>query len=165
MTHWTSMEDDSGRPDWDSYFMEIARISSLRSTCLRGHTGAVFVREKRVLTTGYNGPPSGLRHCSETGCIREKLGIPDGERLEITRGLHAIQNTIIQAALFGVSIKDSTLYTTHPPCSICARMLINAGIKKIVIHKGFPRGLALDLLKEANIEIVSWDKKSPLQEP
>jgi len=165
MSQRVRFPDDSGRPDWDSYFMEIARISSLRSTCLRGHTGAVLVREKRVLTTGYNGPPSGLKHCSETGCIREKLRIPDGERLEITRGLHAIQNTIIQAALFGVSIKDSILYTTHPPCSICARMLINAGIRKIIIDRGFPKGLALDLLNEAGIEFVSWERKNPVQEP
>ena len=153
------------RPDWDSYFMEIARISSRRSTCLRGQTGAVLVRERRVLTTGYNGPPAGLKHCDETGCIRLKLGIPEGERLEITRGLHSIQNTIIQAAVFGISIKDSTLYTTHPPCTICARMLINAGIKKIIMEKGFPDGLSLGLLEEAGIELVSWDPEDPVQEP
>ena len=153
------------RPDWDSYFMEIARISSKRATCLRGQTGSVLVREKRVLTTGYNGPPAGLRHCDETGCIREELKIPDGERLEVTRGLHSIQNTIIQAAVFGISIKDSTLYTTHPPCNICARMLINAGIRKIIMEKGYPEGLSLQLLKEAGIGLTSWCQDDPLQEP
>lgn len=153
------------RPDWDSYFMEIARISSKRSTCLRGKTGAVLVRERRVLTTGYNGPPKGLRHCSETGCVRERDCVPDGERLEITRGLHSIQNTIIQGAVFGISIKDSTLYTTHPPCTICTRMLINAGIRKIIMDKGYPRNLSLQLLEEAGVELVSWDQENECAEP
>lgn len=145
--------------------MEIARISSKRSTCLRGKTGAVVVRERRVLTTGYNGPPAGLRHCEETGCIRQKKGVPDGERLEITRGLHSIQNTIIQAAVFGISIKDSTLYTTHPPCTICTRMLINAGIRKIIMEKGYPLDLSLQMLEETGIELVSWDRENVCVEP
>jgi dCMP deaminase len=153
------------RPDWDSYFMGIARISSKRSTCLRGKTGAVLVRERRVLTTGYNGPPKGLKHCSETGCVRERECVPDGERLEITRGLHSTQNTIIQAAVFGISIKDSTLYTTHPPCTICTRMLINAGIRKIIMDRGFPQELSLRLLEEAGIELVSWDQQNGCIEP
>jgi len=145
--------------------MEIARISSRRSTCLRGKTGAVLVREKRVLTTGYNGPPSGLKHCRETGCLRQEYDVPDGERLEITRGLHSIQNTIIQGAVFGISIKDSTLYSTHPPCTICTRMLINAGIKKIIMDKGYPRNLSLHLLQEAGIELMSWDRENGCVEP
>ncbi len=153
------------RPDWDSYFMEIARISARRSTCLRGKTGALLVRDRRVLTTGYNGPPSGLKHCDETGCIRNRECVPDGERLEVTRGLHSIQNTIIQAAVFGISIKDSILYTTHPPCSICARMLINAGILKIIIDKGYPSGLSLSMLQQGGIEIVSWDRDNDRVEP
>lgn len=153
------------RPDWDNYFMEIARISSRRSTCLRGKTGAVLVRDRRVLTTGYNGPPTGLKHCNETDCIRNRECVPDGERLEITRGLHSMQNTIIQAAVFGISIKDSTLYTTHPPCSICARMLINAGILRIIIDKGYPFGLSLDMLQQGGIEIVSWDPENDRVEP
>ncbi len=145
--------------------MGIARISSKRSTCLRGKTGAVLVRERRVLTTGYNGPPKGLKHCSETGCIREREGVPDGERLEITRGLHSIQNTIIQAAVFGISIKDSTLYTTHSPCTICTRMLINAWIRKIIMDRGYTKDLGLQLLEEAGIELVSWDKEDGCIEP
>jgi len=153
------------RPDWDSYFMEIARISSKRSTCLRGKTGAVLVRERRVLTTGYNGPPAGLKHCQETGCIREEHGVCDGERLEITRGLHSIQNTIIQAAVFGISIKDSILYTTHPPCTICTRMLINAGVQKIIMGRGFPQDFSRRMLDEAGIELVSWDQEAECIEP
>lgn len=145
--------------------MGIARISSQRSTCLRGKTGAVLVRERRVLTTGYNGPPKGLKHCEETGCVRVRECVPDGERLEITRGLHSIQNTIIQAAVFGISIKDSTLYTTHPPCTICTRMLINAGIRKIIMENGFPKELALLMLNEAGVELESWDRETSCVEP
>ncbi|RLE12258.1 cytidine deaminase, partial [Candidatus Aerophobetes bacterium] len=119
------------RPSWDEYFMQITQLVAKRSTCLRRKVGAIQVRDKRILCTGYNGPPRGLAHCSEVGCLRDKLGIPSGERQEICRGLHAEQNAIIQAALYGISIKDSILYCTHQPCITCSKMIINAGIKKI----------------------------------
>jgi dCMP deaminase len=117
------------RPDWGPYFMEIARIVSMRSTCLRRNVGAVIVKDKRILASGYNGAPSGLKHCAEVSCLREKLNIASGERHELCRGLHAEQNAIIQAAYHGVSINGAELYCTHLPCSICIKMLINAGIR------------------------------------
>ncbi|HPP66419.1 MAG TPA: cytidine/deoxycytidylate deaminase family protein [bacterium] len=141
------------RPGWDEYFIGIAELVAKRSTCLRRKVGAVVVKEKRVLATGYNGAPSGIKHCEETGCLREKLNIPSGERHELCRGLHAEQNAIIQAAYHGVSIKDSRLYVTCHPCSVCAKMIINAGIKKIVISEGYPDNLAQSLLKEANVSV------------
>lgn len=145
----------SERPSWDAYFMKIAREVATRSTCLRRQTGAVLVVEKRILTTGYNGVPTGLKHCREVGCLREKLSIASGERHELCRGLHAEQNAIIQAAIYGVSIKGSTLYTTHFPCSLCAKMLINASVKRIVYGDDYPDDLSRSLLKEANIV---WEK-------
>ena len=122
------------RPSFDDYFMEMAHVVAKRSTCLRRKVGALLVKDRHILSTGYNGAPKGLKHCSETGCLREQLGIPPGERHEICRGLHAEQNAIIQAAVFGVSIKDSTLYCTNAPCSVCAKMLINAGVKEIIFE-------------------------------
>ncbi|MDN5331311.1 MAG: dCMP deaminase [Tepidanaerobacteraceae bacterium] len=144
------------RPPWDDYFMEIARVVAKRSTCLRRSVGAVVVLEKRILTTGYNGAPTGLAHCLEVGCLREKMGIPSGERHELCRGLHAEQNAIIQAAVWGISIKGATLYVTCQPCALCAKMLINAGIKKIVYEGEYPDELAIELLSEAGIEIVNY---------
>lgn len=144
------------RPSWDDYFMEIARVVAKRSTCLRRRVGAVVVLEKRILTTGYNGAPTGLAHCLEVGCLREKMGIPSGERHELCRGLHAEQNAIIQAAVWGISIKGATLYVTCQPCALCAKMLINAGIKKIVYEGEYPDELAMELLSEAGIEIVNY---------
>lgn len=141
------------RPNWDEYFIKIAELVSERSTCLRRRVGAVLVKEKRILATGYNGAPSGIKHCEETGCLREKLNIPSGERHELCRGLHAEQNAIIQAAYHGVSIKNSILYITCHPCSVCAKMIINAGIKKVVISGGYPDNLAQDMLKEANVSV------------
>lgn len=141
------------RPDWDRYFMEIAELVSKRSTCLRRKVGAVIVKDKRILATGYNGAPTGLPHCDEVGCIREKLKIPSGERHELCRGLHAEQNAIIQAAYHGVSIKDSVMYVTCHPCSVCVKMIINAGIKEVVIKEGYPDKLASQLLKESKIKI------------
>lgn len=141
------------RPNWDEYFMKIAEIVSLRSTCLRRNVGAVLVKEKRILATGYNGAPTGLRHCEETGCLREKLKIPSGERHELCRGLHAEQNAIIQAAYYGVSIKDSKLYITCHPCSVCAKMIINAGIKEIIIKEGYPDKMAEEILKEGKVKV------------
>ncbi|MCM8821331.1 MAG: cytidine/deoxycytidylate deaminase family protein [Candidatus Omnitrophica bacterium] len=141
------------RPDWDDYFIGIAWLAGERSTCLRRKVGAALVKEKRILATGYNGAPSGIRHCDETGCLREQLKIPSGERHELCRGLHAEQNAIIQAAYHGVSIKDSILYITCHPCSVCAKMIINAGIKKVVVLEGYPDELAQSMLKEAGISV------------
>lgn len=142
------------RLSWDKYFMNIADLVSQRSTCLRRQVGCVIVRDKRILATGYNGAPSGLNHCEEIGCLRNKMKIPSGERQELCRGLHAEQNTIIQAALMGVSLKGSTLYCTHQPCILCAKMLINAGIEKIIFKGDYPDKFALSLLKEAKIKLV-----------
>ncbi|HOL21285.1 MAG TPA: cytidine/deoxycytidylate deaminase family protein [bacterium] len=141
------------RPDWDEYFMRIAELVSSRSTCLRRHVGAVLVKEKRILSTGYNGAPSGISHCKEVGCIREKLKIPSGERHELCRGLHAEQNAIIQAAYHGVSIKGSILYITCHPCSVCAKMIINAGIGEIIIKGSYPDAISGELLKEAGVQV------------
>ncbi len=141
------------RPDWDHYFMQIAKVVASRSTCLRRHVGALLVIDKRILSTGYNGAPTGLKHCAEVGCLREKLKVPSGERHELCRGLHAEQNAIIQAAIHGVAIKGATLYCTHYPCSVCAKMLINAGIKKIILAENYPDKLAKEIFKEAGIDI------------
>ena len=139
------------RPSWDEYFMQITQQVARRSTCLRRHVGAVIVKDKRILSTGYNGAPSGFAHCSETGCMRENLHIPSGERQEICRGLHAEQNAIIQAALHGVSVAGADLFCTHQPCITCAKMIINAGISRIVIRDSYGDALAADMLREAGI--------------
>lgn len=143
----------SKRPDWDSYFMQIAELVSQRSTCLRRKVGAIIVKDRRVLATGYNGTPSGITHCEVTGCLREKLNVPPGERHELCRGLHAEQNALLQAALHGISLKDSVLYCTNHPCVICVKMLINAGIREIVIKEGYPDELAQEMLKESKIKL------------
>jgi len=142
------------RLTWNQYFMKIAELVAQRSTCLRRQVGCVMVRGKRILSTGYNGAPSGLRHCEEVGCLRNELKIPSGERQELCRGLHAEQNAIIQAALVGISLKDAVLYCTHQPCILCAKMLINAGIKKIIFKGDYPDRLASSLLKEAGIQLL-----------
>lgn len=139
------------RPGYDEYFMKIAKIVAERSTCLRRNVGAVIVKEGRILATGYNGAPKGLRHCEEVGCLRSQLNIPSGERHELCRGVHAEQNAVIQAAVFGVSIKDGIIYTTHFPCSVCVKILINAEIKEIVYGEGYPDELAKKLLEESKI--------------
>jgi len=144
----------SSRPSWDAYFMEITKLVSKRSTCVRRAVGAILVKDKRIIATGYNGVPRGLKHCEEVGCLREKLGIPSGERHEICRGLHAEQNAIIQAAVHGISIEDCVLYCTNQPCVICSKMLINAGIRKVMIESGYPDELYLALLKDAGIELI-----------
>src|SRR3989338_9406064 len=120
------------RPGWDEYFLGLADLVSKRATCLRRSVGAVLVKDKRILATGYNGAPSGITHCEITGCLREKLKIPSGERHELCRGLHAEQNCLLQAALYGISLKDSILYCTNEPCIICTKMLINAGVREVV---------------------------------
>lgn len=141
------------RPGWDEYFLGLAELVSKRATCLRRSVGAVLVKDKRILATGYNGAPSGIIHCETAGCIREKLKIPSGERHELCRGLHAEQNVILQAALYGVGTKDSTLYLTNQPCIICAKMIINAGIKEIVFSGDYPDKMARSFLKEAGIKL------------
>jgi len=141
------------RPDWDTYFMDIADLVATRSTCLRRAVGAVLVRDKRILATGYNGAPSGLKHCLELGCLRKEKNVPSGERHELCRGLHAEQNAIIQAALHGVSTKDATMYCTNHPCSICAKMIVNAGIISVVVKESYADKLAEDILREAGVEV------------
>jgi len=141
------------RPGWDEYFLEVASLVSRRATCLRRRVGAVLVKDKKILATGYNGAPSGIRHCIDTLCLRDKLKIPSGQRHELCRGLHAEQNVILQAALYGVSTKGSALYVTNQPCIICTKMLINAGIKEIIISEGYPDKMAMDFLKEAKIKV------------
>lgn len=147
------------RPTYDEYFMKMAYLAASRSTCLRRKVGAVLVKDKHVLSTGYNGPPKGLRHCDQTGCLREQLGVPSGERHEICRGLHAEQNAIIQAAMFGVSIKDSMLYVTNTPCVVCAKMLINASVTEIVYDGEYPDELAMQILGESAIKLRRFHVK------
>jgi len=150
------MSSNSGkhaRPGWDEYFLQVALLVSRRATCLRRKVGAVLVKDKKILATGYNGAPSGLSHCLDTGCLREKLRIPSGQRHELCRGLHAEQNVLLQAALYGVSTRGSTLYVTNQPCIICAKMLINAGISQIVIAEGYPDKMALDFLRKAKLKV------------
>ncbi|HEC76807.1 MAG TPA: cytidine deaminase [Thermoplasmatales archaeon] len=143
----------SDRPSFDEYFMKIAEIVSTRSTCLRRHVGAVIVKDNHILATGYNGAPKGFKHCGEVGCIRAEMNIPRGEKHELCRGLHAEQNAIIQAAVFGVSIKNGTLYTTHFPCSVCSKMIVNAEIKEIVYKEYYPDELSKKILEESNINV------------
>lgn len=146
------------RPSWDQYFMDITRVVAERSTCLRRHVGAVIVKNRRLLATGYNGAPQGLAHCEAVGCLREECHIPSGQHHELCRGTHAEQNAIVQAALHGVAIEGSTLYCTHQPCSACTKMIINAGIKRIVYDCGYPDKLAAQLIEEAGIESICLDK-------
>ncbi len=144
------------RPSWPEYFMTIAEMVAKRSTCLRRHVGAILVKDKRILATGYNGAPTGIKHCAEVGCIRQNASIPSGERHELCRGLHAEQNAIIQAAYHGISIAGSTLYCTNKPCVICSKMLINAGIVKIFYEKFYDDPLADQMITESGIEIVRF---------
>ena len=145
---------ETKRPSWDEYFMEMAELARKRTTCLRRGVGAVIVKDNRVMATGYNGCPKGVTHCSETGCLREQLGVPSGQRHELCRGLHAEQNAIIQAACQGGgSIEGATLYCTTQPCVICTKMIINAGIKRVVIKESYPDKLAEELAKEAGLVI------------
>ena len=146
------------RVSWDEYFMEIAEIVKTRSTCIRRQIGAVIVKDNRIITTGYNGAPSGCRHCTEIGsCYRREHNIPSGERHELCRALHAEQNAIIQAARIGNTTDGATIYVTNQPCVICAKMCINAGIKRIVYKDSYPDPLAVEMLEEAGIELVKMD--------
>lgn len=141
------------RPSWDSYFMEITQVVASRSTCLRRQVGAVIIKDRRILTTGYNGAPVGLAHCADTGCLRQQTGIPSGERQELCRALHAEQNAILQAALYGISIQRASIYCTNQPCVLCAKMIINAGMTEVVIADAYPDQLATELLAEAGVTV------------
>jgi dCMP deaminase len=143
----------NNRPSWETYFMDITALVAKRTTCLRRAVGAVIVKDKRILSTGYNGAPSGIRHCTEVGCLREKLNVLSGMRHELCRGIHAEQNAIIQAAYHGVSVKGASLYCTNQPCSICAKMIINAGITAIYYRSGYADELAQNMLAEAGIGV------------
>ena len=143
------------RPSWDEYFMDMAVLTAKRSTCLRRQVGAVIVKDKHIIATGYNGAPRGVPHCDEKGgCLRQQLNVPSGERHELCRALHAEQNAIIQAATLGQSIEGGTIYVTNQPCVICAKMIINAGIRRIVVKEGYPDELAVEILREAGLSIV-----------
>ena len=140
------------RKSWDEYFMEIADIVKTRSTCIRRQVGAVIVKDNRIISTGYNGAPSGLKHCTEVGCERQRLNVPSGQRHELCRALHAEQNAIIQAAKTGASTEGATAYITIQPCVICAKMFINAGIARVVHGGDYPDEMAFHMLDEAGIE-------------
>jgi dCMP deaminase len=146
------------RPTWEEYFMEITRLVSSRSTCRRRRVGAVLVKDKRILASGYNGAPSGLPHCLDVGCLRELNRIPSGERHELCRGLHAEQNVIIQAARHGIPIQGATLYCTTMPFKICAKMIINAGISTVYFEEGYDDELSQELLGDGGVELIRWNR-------
>jgi dCMP deaminase len=146
------------RPTLDQYFMEIATVVAKRSTCLRNQVGALFVKNKRILSTGYNGAPAGLDHCDLVGCAREN--VESGTHHELCRAVHAEQNAIIQAALHGISIEGATLYCTHQPCILCAKMMINARVRKVVYRQSYPDGAALEFLRQAGIEVVRMQESA-----
>ncbi len=141
------------RPDTDQYFLKVASVVAERATCRRHHVGAVAVGDKHILATGDNGAPAGLKDCLELGCLRDERNIPSGERHEICRGIHAEQNVIIQAALHGVSFEGSTIYCTHTPCVLCAKMLVNAKIKRFVSFGHYSDDSFIDLFGEAGIAV------------
>lgn len=145
------------RPTWDEYFMNIVDLVKSRSTCLRRQVGALIVKDKRILASGYNGAPVGCKHCSEVGCIRNKLNIPSGQRHEICRATHAEQNAIAQAAYSGTSVKDSVMYVTTQPCVLCAKLAINAGITKIIFRGDYPDELSMELLQEAGVRVLKYE--------
>ena len=148
------------RPTWDEYFMEMAELTAKRATCSRRQVGAVITRDNRAVATGYNGAPRGLAHCEEEGgCLRQKLGVPSGQRHELCRALHAEQNAIISAASMGNAIEGGTIYITHQPCVICAKMIVNAGIKRIVVREGYPDELSMEILDEAGLKVERLGEK------
>ena len=154
------MQKSSERISWDEYFMQMAELTARRSTCLRRSVGAVIVQERHVVATGYNGAPRGIRHCDERGgCLREKLNVPSGQRHELCMALHAEQNAIIQAATLGQSIEGATIYVTHQPCIICAKMIINAGINRIIVRQGYPDEMARQILDEAGIKVEMLERQ------
>lgn len=149
----TIKRSENKRESWDEYFKKIAKSIAERSTCTHRKVGAVIVKDKRILATGYNQPPSGFPHCDEIGCIRDDLGIPSGRNQEICYGLHAEQNALMQAAKFGISTEGATMYVTHKPCSVCARLIINAGIKRVVYIEGYPDPLTDFFFEKCEIEV------------
>lgn len=151
------MEKEAGRPGWDEYFSQISRLVATRSTCRRRQVGAVLVRDKRILASGYNGAPAGLAHCLDIGCLREKRGIPSGERQELCRGLHAEQNAVIQAAIHGISIAGASVYVTCQPCITCVKMLINCRITRIITAGAYPDPFAREMMNEAGLEIIGLE--------
>ncbi|MHB1653176.1 MAG: deoxycytidylate deaminase [Desulfitobacteriaceae bacterium] len=148
------MAKEKERPSWNSYFMQLAQVVASRSTCLRRQVGAVIVKDKQILSTGYNGSPTGLKHCGETGCLRETLQIPSGERTEICRAVHAEQNALVQAAKHGVAIFGADIYTTLEPCVLCTKLIINSGIRRVIYAKPYPDPLAHELAAEAGLELI-----------
>jgi len=146
------------RPSWDEYFMQIVDLVKTRSTCLRRQVGALIVKDKRILASGYNGAPAGVAHCEDVGCLRQQLNVPSGERHELCRAIHAEQNAIVQAAYSGTSVKGATIYVSLQPCSLCAKLIINAGIRKLVFCGNYPDELALSMLNEAGVELVKFDE-------
>jgi dCMP deaminase len=146
------------RPSWDDYFMDLAAIAGTRSTCLRHKLGGVMVKNKRIIATGYNGAPRGMKHCLDVGCLRDKLKIPSGTQHEICRGVHAEQNLIIQAALHGASPEGSDVFLTHGPCAVCAKILINAGAKRIIYKNRYPDNFARKLLKQAKVQLIKLNQ-------
>jgi dCMP deaminase len=153
------MDSENSRPSWDDYFMDITRLVAKRTTCLRRAVGAIIVKDKRILATGYNGAPANVRHCLEVGCMREQLKVESGQRHELCRGIHAEQNAIIQAAYHGVSVKGASLYSTTQPCSICAKMIINAGIDTIYYDSGYADELAQEMLSEAGLTLIQLTRR------
>lgn len=153
------------RPSWDQYFMDITRLVATRSTCMRRQVGAILVKDRNILATGYNGVPSGITHCDSVGCLRERLKVPSGERHELCRGLHAEQNAIIQAARHGINIDGATLYCTTMPCIICTKMLINAGITAVVYAEGYADELAREMIAETGITVHHFSSDTMEQMP
>ncbi|MDD2856750.1 MAG: cytidine/deoxycytidylate deaminase family protein [Desulfuromonadaceae bacterium] len=145
------------RPSWDQYFMDITRLVATRSTCMRRQVGAIIVKNRNILATGYNGVPSGITHCEASGCLRERLQIPSGERHELCRGLHAEQNAIIQAARHGINIDGALRYCTTMPCIICTKMIINAGITAVIYGEGYTDSLASEMIAETGISVTSFN--------
>ena len=154
------MKEKITRPGADEYFLKIASVVAERSTCLRHHMGAVAVKDKHILTTGFNGAPSGLKDCLELGCLRNENNIPSGTRTEICRAIHAEQNVIIQAALHGISLEGCTIYCTHTPCVLCAKMMVNSKVKRVVIFTKYADDSFKELFREAGIQVDVLDKPS-----
>lgn len=150
----------NNRPSWQKYFMEMAYLASQRGTCLRRKVGAVLVRDNQILSTGYNGSPKNIRHCQEAGCLRDQLDVPSGEKHELCRGVHAEQNAIIQCAINGSSTRNAVLYCTNQPCSICARLIINAEIRIVYIAETYPDKLAEQMLNEAGVELIHFNRET-----
>jgi dCMP deaminase len=145
------------RPSWERYFMSIAGQVGMRSTCLRRQVGCIIVLEKRIVSTGYNGAPSGLPHCEEVGCVRETRGVASGERHELCRGLHAEQNAIIQAAMHGTAVRGGSVFCTHKPCILCTKMLINAGVRRVYYEQGYEDEMADEMAREADLPLIHLD--------